>query len=217
MSTSLVRMAARPAPVEISFASTVFLVVDMQNDIVAEGGLLPGLGVDVSIVQRVVASTARALIAARAVGMPVVYLKMALRSKRSDLDADASSNTDIIRELAPWPEDTVICHHRFSGFFETALHDTLRRLGARHLIVTGCTTSVGVESTIRDAMCHDYGCVLLADCTAEPIGHGLRRSNYDATLLLVERLFGWVSTSEEFTRTLRREYSEWMTGDLQLR
>ena len=82
--------------------------------------------------------------------------------------------------------------------------------------MTGCTTSVAVESTIRDAMYLDYGCVLLADCTAEPIGHGLRRSNYDATLLLVERLFGWVSTSEEFTTTLRREYSEWMTGDLQL-
>ena len=216
MSTSLVRMAARPAPVEINLHSTVFLVVDMQNDIVAEGGLLTGLGVDVSIVERVVLSTARALIAARAAGIPVVYLRMGLRRHLPDTGANASPNTDIIRELAPWPEDTVIDHHRFSGFFETTLHDTLRRLGARHLIVTGCTTSVGVESTIRDAMSHDYGCVLLGDCTAEPIGHGLRRSNYDATLLLVERLFGWVSTSEEFTKTLRREYSEWMAGDLQL-
>ena len=217
MSTSVVRMAARPAPIEINFHSTVFLVVDMQNDILAESGLLRGLGVDAATVQRVVASTARALIAARAAVIPVVYLKMGLHPTRSDVEADESPNTDIIHELAPWPEDTVIYHHRFSGFFETTLDDTLRRLGATHLIVTGCTTSVGIESTIRDAMYRNYGCVLLADCTAEPIGHELPRSNYDATLLLVERLFGWVSTSEEFTKTLRREYAEWITGDLQLR
>ena len=242
-----VRMPATPAPVEISPDSTAFLVVDMQNAFVTEGGLLHRLGSDVSIVQRVVAPTGRALIAARAAGIPVVYLKMGFRPDLSDVGADEPRerithllaglgaparlpddmedrvlirdtwNTDIVRELAPWPEDHVIYHHRFSGFFETTLHDTLWRLGARHVIVAGCTTSVAVESTIRDAMSHDYSCVLLRDCTAEPIGHGLLRSNHDATLLLVERLFGSVSTSEEFIKTLRRQYAEWISGDLQLR
>ena len=36
-------------------------------------------------------------------------------------------------------------------------------------------TSVCVESTIRDAMFRDYHCVLLADCTAEPIGSDFPR------------------------------------------
>ena len=246
MSTS-VRLAATPAPVAISPESTVFLVVDMQNDFVSEGGLLHRLGVDVSSVQRVVAPIARSLVTARAAGIPIVYLKMGFRPNLSDAGADESPNrlrhllgglgapvrlpdgtegrvlirdtwnTEIVRELAPWPEDHVIYHHRYSGFFETALHDTLWQLGAKHLIVTGCTTSVGVESTIRDAMYRDYSCVLFADCTAEPIGHGLARSNYDATLLLVERQFGWVSTSETFITAMRRKYAEWIVGDLQLR
>ena len=247
MPTSVVRMEATPGPVEVNPHSTVFLVVDMQNDFVTERGLLHRLGVDLSTIKRVVASTGRALIAARAAGIPVVYLKMGFRPNLSDLGSDESPNrirhllaglgaptrlpdgtegrvlirdtwnTDIIRELAPWPEDTVIYHHRFSGFFETTLHDTLWKLGAKHVIVTGCTTSVTVESTIRDAMYHDYSCVLLADCTAEPIGLGLPRSNYDATLSLVQRLFGWVATSDEFIKALRRQYAEWIAGDLQLK
>jgi ureidoacrylate peracid hydrolase len=240
-------MQGAPAPVEINFHSTAFLVVDMQNDFVTEGGLLHRLGVDVSLFEPVVDSTARALIAARAAGIPVVYLKLGRRPDVSDAQADESLNrikhllaragapvrlpediedrvktpetwnTDIVRELAPWPEDQVVYHHHFSGFFETTLDDTLQRLGAKQVVVTGCTTSVGVESTIRDAMAHDYSCVLLSDCTAEPIGHGLPRSNYDATLLLVERLFGSVSTSEEFVKALRRSYADWTAGDLQLR
>ena len=36
--------------------------------------------------------------------------------------------------------------------------------------------------------------LLLADCTAEPIGTGFSRSNHDASLLLVEQVF-WVGLS----------------------
>ena len=44
-------------------------------------------------------------------------------------------------------------------------------------------------------MFRDYLCVLLSDCTSEPIGNQLARSNHDATLLAVKTLFGWVSDS----------------------
>jgi ureidoacrylate peracid hydrolase len=51
-------------------------------------------------------------------------------------------------------------------------------------------------------MYRDYQCVLLEDCTAEPIGFGLPRSNHDASLLTIELLFGWVSTSDQFMTAL---------------
>jgi ureidoacrylate peracid hydrolase len=70
------------------------------------------------------------------------------------------------------------------------------------LIFTGCTTSVCVESTIRDAGFRDYRCVLLEDCVAEPLGRDLPRSNHDATVLLVSRLFGWVTRSDELIESL---------------
>ncbi len=110
--------------------------------------------------------------------------------------------TEIIDELAPAEVDPVIYKTRFSGFFETELHDVLQRLAIRTLVFTGCTTSVCVESTLRDAFFRDYQCVLLEDCVAEPIGHELTRSNHDATLLLVNLLFGWVTRSDSIAELL---------------
>ena len=110
--------------------------------------------------------------------------------------------TDIVPELTPQPDDVVVHKHRFSGFYETELDATLRRMNAKHLIFTGCTTSVCVESTIRDAMFRDYLPVLLADCTGEPIGHQFPRSNHEASLLSIETLLGWVSVSAEFVKAL---------------
>jgi len=92
--------------------------------------------------------------------------------------------------------------HRYSGFFETDLDAVLRARGVRHLVVTGCTTSVCVESTVRDAMFRDYRCVPLEDCTAEPIGADLPRSNHEASLLSIQLLFGWVSDSSRFIEAL---------------
>lgn len=111
-------------------------------------------------------------------------------------------NSDVVDELKPEPNDTVLYKTRFSGFYKTDLDDKLKSMEVRHLIFTGCTTSVCVESTIRDAMFRDYSPVLLEDCTAEPVGDGLSRSNYEASLLLVRSVFGWVSRSDQFVKTL---------------
>jgi ureidoacrylate peracid hydrolase len=113
-------------------------------------------------------------------------------------------NTDIVPELKPQAGDDVIYKTRFSGFFETDLDERLKKLGVTHLVITGCTTtSICVDSTVRDAMFRDYLCVLLADCMSEPIGHGLPRSNHDASLLSTEVSLGWVSDSERFLKALQ--------------
>jgi ureidoacrylate peracid hydrolase len=109
-------------------------------------------------------------------------------------------DTDIVPELKPQASDIVIYKTRFSGFYETDLDATLKKLGIKYLIVTGVTTSICVESTVRDAMFRDYLCVLLSDCMSEPIGHDLPRTNHEASLLNAEVLLGWVSDSEQFIR-----------------
>ena len=111
-------------------------------------------------------------------------------------------NTDIVSDLKPEPADSLIYKHRFSGFYETDLDAKLKGLGARYLIFTGCTTSVCVESTVRDAMFRDYSPLLLADCTGEPVGYGLPRSNHEASLLLIETTLSWVSSSKQFIKAL---------------
>ena len=113
--------------------------------------------------------------------------------------------TDIVIELAPQAEDIVMYKTRFSGFYGTDLDSVLKTAGITTLIVTGCTTSICVESTVRDAMFRDYSCVVLEDCTAEPIGAGLQRTNHEASLLVIERLFGWVSDARTVIEALARQ------------
>jgi ureidoacrylate peracid hydrolase len=111
-------------------------------------------------------------------------------------------NTDIVSELAPQAGDFLVYKHRFSGFFETELDELLKARSIKHLIFTGCTTSVCVESTVRDAFFRDYVSVILEDCVAEPIGADLARTNHDATLLLMQILFCWISSSEQLVTAL---------------
>ena len=102
-------------------------------------------------------------------------------------------NTDIVDELRPQKDDLVVYKTRYSGFYNTDLDAILKRRGMRTLIMMGSTTSVCVESTLRDAMFRDYSPVLLADCTSEPIGQELSRSNHEASLFLIrEAPFGAV-------------------------
>lgn len=227
-----VTFGAKPTAVSIETSKVAVLVIDMQNDFGTEGGLFQQAGVDISMIRAAVAPTAKVLVAARQAGIKIIYLKMGFKPDLSDAGSDESVNrtrhlwfgagqtvaapdgtesrvlirdtwnTDIVPELTPEPDDIVLYKHRFSGFYETELDTILKRLGVKHLIITGCTTSVCVESTIRDAMFRDYLPVLLADCTGEPIGWDLARSNHEASLLVIERLFGWISSSQEFVEAL---------------
>jgi nicotinamidase-related amidase len=62
--------------IRIELAKTAVLVVDMQNDFGAKGGMFDRAGIDISPIQHVVAPTGRVLAAARKAGMKVIYLKM---------------------------------------------------------------------------------------------------------------------------------------------
>jgi ureidoacrylate peracid hydrolase len=113
-------------------------------------------------------------------------------------------NTDIISQLQPQPEDIVIYKTRFSGFYQTALDSILKTMQKKYLVFTGSTTSICIESTVRDAAFRDYIPIVLEDCTAEPIGNSLSRSNHEASLLNIQLSFGWVSTSNEFTKSITK-------------
>jgi ureidoacrylate peracid hydrolase len=227
-----VTLDAKPEPIAIDPARTAIIVVDMENDFAAKGGMFDRAGLDISGAQKAIAPIAKVLAAAREAGLKIIYLKMGYRPDLSDLGEIDSVNrtrhlklgvgqkiqapdghqsrvlirdtwdTDIVPELKPQSNDIVIYKTRFSGFYKTDLDTTLKKFGIKYLIVTGVTTSICVESTVRDAMFRDYLCVLLSDCMSEPIGHDLPRTNHEASLLNAEVLLGWVSDSEEFIKAL---------------
>jgi ureidoacrylate peracid hydrolase len=225
---------ATPAPVAIDVGETAVLVVDMQNDFGAPTGMFARAGIDVSLIRRAIDPIARLLEHTRQLSVPTVYLKMGFRPDLSDAGLPDSPNrlkhaifgigtettapdgrksrvlirdtwnTDIVDELRPAAGELTIYKTRYSGFYRTELDLVLQDWGIKHLLVTGCTTSVCVESTIRDAMFRDYHCVLLADCTAEPIGSDFSRTNHDASLLVIQTLFGSVSESACVIEALQR-------------
>jgi ureidoacrylate peracid hydrolase len=228
----MITVDTNPEALEISLGEAAVLVVDMQNDFGAEGGMFDRAGIDIGPIQAAVRPTAQVLDAARAAGVRVIYLKMGLRPDLSDAGAPGSPNrglherfgvgqavtapdgtasgilvrdtwnTAILDELAPQPADIIVSKQRFSGFYQTDLDTVLRSLRIKYLVVTGCTTSVCVESTVRDAMFRDYMCLLLEDCMAEPVGADLPRSNHEASLFVLQLLFARVARSEDFLRAL---------------
>jgi ureidoacrylate peracid hydrolase len=218
-----ITVKAKPEPLVIDPAQSAVIVVDMQNDFGSEGGMFALAGIDISGIKAVIPPTARVLAAARQAGMSVVYLKMGFRPDLSDAGAPETPNwlkhrplragelitapdgtasrilirdtwnTEIISELTPEAGDVTLYKHRFSGFFETNLDRVLKSRSIKSLIFTGCTTSVCVP---------DYACVLIEDCTAEPIGSGMPRSNHEASLLVIQVLFGSTCQSADFIAAL---------------
>jgi ureidoacrylate peracid hydrolase len=230
----IVEVTARPGAFELSPRSTAVIVVDMQHDFAAPDGMFGRAGIPLDGIRAVIEPTRRVLDTARQAGMLIVYLTMQYAEDLSNLgtatapnrtrhlamgvgqpvDAPDGTNsrvlvrdtwnTKIIDELAPHSDDVVIPKHRYSGFFETELDAVLRHRGISSLIFTGCTTSVCVESTLRDAFYRDYRCLLLTDCCAEAVGSDQTRTNHDATLTVIEALFGWTTDSDQLIRSVTK-------------
>jgi ureidoacrylate peracid hydrolase len=230
---AVVEVAARPQSFHLATATTAVVVVDMQNDFASRGGMFDLAGIDTTCIRAIVPTLQAVLAAARAAGVMVVYLKMGFSPDLTDAGCPTSPtwikhlplragdavtsplgepsrilvrdcwNTDIVPELTPADGDVVLYKTRYSGFYGTELDDVLRRHGVEQLVVVGATTSVCVESTVRDAMFRDYHCLVIADATAEPIAADASRSNHDASLLTLELLFASVAQSEDLIASLR--------------
>lgn len=223
-----VHVDARPYPLTVDPGETAIIVVDMQYGFASPGGAWDREGADVSGLRAIVEPISRVLAAARRADMRVVYTVMDFEgpgipeelwndARRARWIADVGSDTraahapglpagatdtDILAELAPQPDDAVVVKPRHSGFFNTNLHAVLQDLGVTTLVFTGGTTSACLGLTLTDAYFRDYRCLLLSDCTAELIGSHFSRTNHDATLWLVEVAFGWVSDSAALVQAL---------------
>jgi ureidoacrylate peracid hydrolase len=84
----------------------------------------------------------------------------------------------------------VVIKHRYSGFVGTDLDTVLRARQRRSVLVTGVSTNVCVESTVRDACMRDYHAVLVEDCCG-----ALTEAEHQAALHNVRGYFGRVLDS----------------------
>jgi len=198
----------------------------MQNAFASKGGMLDIAGVDISDAPRVVRVIADVVAAARAAGLPVIYLRMEYKPDLSDSGGPEAPNwhkelglrimsermelrgkllvegtwdSAIVDELKPEPGDLVVTKTRYSGFARTSLDQELRARGIQYLFFCGITTNVCVETTLRHAFVLDYWPILLRDA-AMPAGPP---EMHAATVFNVESFFGWTLGAEEFVAALQ--------------
>ena len=133
-------------------ATTALLIVDMLKDFFDEGGAMVLEGG-----KALYRPHQKLLAAARAVGMPVLWLNQSLPPDDSLFEMRAvhclagSWGAEVVDELPVEESDIVIPKRRYSGFFQTTLDLSLRERGIDTVIVTGVVTNICVRSTVHDA------------------------------------------------------------------
>ncbi|MDR3522691.1 MAG: cysteine hydrolase [Acetobacteraceae bacterium] len=213
---NMLPVSAAPSAFALRPAQSALVIIDMQRDFLEPGGFGAALGNDVSQLRRAIAPNQRLLAAWRAAGLTVIHTREGHRPDLADLppakhrrgDAplkigDAGpmgrilvrgeAGHDIIAELYPIAGEPVIDKPGKGAFFATDLHAILQNLGIAQLVVTGVTTEVCVNTTIREANDRGYDCLAVADCCASyfPEFHeaGLRMISAQGGI------FGWVGNS----------------------
>jgi nicotinamidase-related amidase len=75
--------------------------------------------------------------------------------------------TDLVPELEQQPSDYLVTKQRVGAFLGTDLDDYLRRRGVTQVVLTGISTSAGVESTARSAYDLGYNVTLVVDAMTD--------------------------------------------------
>jgi nicotinamidase-related amidase len=160
---------------------TIFLVMDMMNDLVAEDGFnAQTYGIQVK--QRgVLENTAKAIAAARSAGVQVGYVRVGFSPDYREAPANSpifsgarkngifqlgTKGTEVHPALAPAEGDFDIVKHRVSPFYGTALEPILRANSIERIVMCGVSTNGVVHSGAREAHDRDYEVVILEDCCA---------------------------------------------------
>ena len=73
----------------------------------------------------------------------------------------------IVPELPPLANETILRKTQPSAFFGTGYADLLWRQGVDTVIVAGCTTSGCVRATVVDSMSHDFRTIVARDCVGD--------------------------------------------------
>lgn len=155
------------------------IVVDLQKGVV-----------DAPTVHPAEAIVERSVILANAFrrhGLPVVLVNVTggapgrIERTRSPGMISSPGWADLVDALEVQPDDHLVTKQRRSAFHDTGLDDLLRGIGVTQVVLTGISTTSGVESTARSAYDHGYHVVLATDAMTD--------TDSDAHTNSIERIF----------------------------
>ncbi|QHE93221.1 isochorismatase family protein [Pandoraea fibrosis] len=172
------------------------VVIDMQKGVVGLPLVHP--------VDAIVANNAKLAHAFRAWNLPVVLVNVAgVAPGRIDNahrgPARRHDFAELVPELGEHPDDHTVTKLQWGAFHGTSLDTFLRRRGVTQLILTGIATSIGVESTARNAHDHGYHVGVVVDAMTD--------LDLAAHVHSVEKIFprlGETTTTAEVLKQLSR-------------
>ncbi len=176
-------------PVTTLDANTALILIDLQKGIVA----LPTAHPAGEVVGR-----ASALAAAfRRHGLPVVLVHVAGvapgRAEQARSMAQLPADwAELVPELNQQPQDHVVTKRTWGAFTDTGLDGHLKQQGATQVVIAGVATSIGVESTARQASELGFNVTLAVDAMTD--------MNLDAHANSLTRIFprlGETGTAQE--------------------
>ncbi|UFS58460.1 isochorismatase family protein [Subtercola endophyticus] len=147
---------------------TALIVIDLQAGIVKMPVIHP--------IDEVIARSAALATEFRRRGLPVVLVSVDGRpGGRTDVNGGSAGTPSafpadwlpLVDELDPQPTDIRVTKQTGSAFVNTGLDEKLKQLGVTQVVVTGVSTSNGVESTALYAFNHGYHVTIPTDAVTD--------------------------------------------------
>ncbi len=179
---------AAPFPYEFDIDHIALICIDMQRDFCLSGGFAESLGNNIKNIAPCIPVIAELQKAFRKAGLPVIHTKECHKPDLSDLPTakrnrgnpkikigdpgpmgriliDGEEGSDFIPELAPAKGELVIAKPGKDTFYRTNFYEYLSTRQITNLVITGVTTEVCVQTTMRCANDRGFDCLLIEDGT----------------------------------------------------
>lgn len=135
---------------------------------------------------------ARLKLRCKRAGIPAVYVNDNYGKWRSDFSAvlkhslrKDSPGREMVRLLAPEPDDYIILKPKHSAFYATPLETMLTYIGAHNTIVAGLTTNACVLLTVAELYVREHTLFVPQDCV-----RALNRTDHQKALQLMKDSYG---------------------------
>jgi nicotinamidase-related amidase len=217
-------VSAEPYTFEFDPTTTALMCIDFQRDFVEAGGFGETLGNDVSTLRVAIEPTQKVLAACRELEMLVIHTREGHRADLTDLfDSKrdrgnpslrigeqgpmgrilvrGEAGHDFIPELRPIEGEVILDKPGKGSFYATDLETILRSRQITHIIMTGVTTEVCIQSTAREANDRGFECLILSDCTGSyfPQFHQYALEMFKAQGGIV----GWIGSSTDLLGAIK--------------
>lgn len=186
-------------PVTTLDPGTALIVVDLQNGIIALPMHPP--------IEGVLRHARELLDAFRRRGLPVVLVNVKGaapgRTEQTLRGGERPADwADLARELDAQADDHRVTKHSWGAFTGTGLHDWLQARGVTQVVLIGVSTSIGVESTARQAHELGYNVTLATDAMAD-----LHAESHQHSIARIFPRLGETGTTRQIIDTLERGHA----------